>query len=288
MFYPPMLLQYAVDNLPFDHSDYFASLKLDGIRLLVSNMDVLKLYTKNMDVTSRFPELHNPPISKGTILDGELIITDDKGHPDWEACMARFHSKTSKHHIQFCAFDILYYRGQNVMGLPLESRLELLESELEETEYYSRMRLINGSAVQFFEIVKAAGLEGIVLKKRISSYATRVRPCEPGKKGVRSWSWLKVINYNIFDNLLITGYSKKDHNWLIGALDGHRIKPLGTLELGITASHRKSVWPRLVRSIVSENKQFVFVEPIITCRVKHHGYCKSGLLRLPVLEEIKN
>jgi DNA ligase-1 len=99
---------------------------------------------------------------------------------------------------------------------------------------------------------------------------------------------MKVLNYNICDNLLITGYSKEDHKWLIGAMDGDRIKPLGTLELGITASHRKSVWPRLARSIVSENKQFVFVEPLMTCRVKHRGFYKSGLLRLPVLEEIKN
>jgi DNA ligase-1 len=74
MFFPPMLLQYAVDNLPFDHSDYFASLKLDGIRLLISNIDVLKLYTKNMDVSSRFPELYNPPISRGTILDGLYVV----------------------------------------------------------------------------------------------------------------------------------------------------------------------------------------------------------------------
>jgi DNA ligase-1 len=288
MFFPPMLLQYAVDNLPFDHSDYIASLKLDGIRLLVSNMDVLKLYTKNLDVTSRFPELQNPPISKGTILDGELIVTDEKGHPDWEACMSRFQSKKSKHHIQFCAFDILYYRGQNVMGLPLESRLELLESELEETEYYSRMRIINGSAVQFFEIVKAAGLEGLVLKVKNSKYVTRSKPTFPGVKGTRSWSWMKVINYNVMDSLAILGYSKNDHKWLIGALDGNLIKPLGSLELGITASHRKLVWPRLNRSIVSENKQFVFVEPLITCRVKHRGFYKSGLLRLPVLEEIYN
>ncbi|WP_336775327.1 ATP-dependent DNA ligase [Paenibacillus sp. MMO-58] len=284
-FYPPMLLQYAINNEPFDHPDYLASLKLDGIRLLVSNMDSLKLYTKNMDVTARFPELHNPPISKGTILDGELIVTDEKGHPDFEACMARFQSQKSKHHILFCAFDILYYRGQRVTNLPLEQRLALLEDELIETEYYSRMRILNGSSTQLFDIVKAAGLEGIVLKKRESRYETSIQPCAPGSKAIRSWSWQKVINYD-YSDVVITGYSKQSGAWLIGGLEGERIKPLGTMELGITGPLRKAVWPRLRR--FNENKQFVFVKPEILCRVKHRGFYKSGLMRLPVLESVIN
>ncbi|MFD2614608.1 ATP-dependent DNA ligase [Paenibacillus gansuensis] len=285
MFYPPMLLMHSVNNEAFEHQDYLASLKLDGIRLLVSNMDHFKLYTKNQDVTSRFPELHNPPISKGTILDGELIVVDEKGHPDFEACLSRFHSRKANYKVQFCAFDILYCRGENVTGLPLEKRLELLEAEMQETEHYSRMRIIHGNPVQLFEIVKAAGLEGIVLKKRDSKYETRSRPCEPGSKAIRSWAWQKVINYSSSD-VVITGYSKENHHWLIGAPEDGRIKPLGTMELGITQKHRKEIWPRLGCSVVDENKKFVFVEPLITCRVRHRGYYKSGFMRLPVLDEV--
>ena len=74
MFIPPMLLQYAKNNEPFDNSSTFAELKWDGIRLIVSNMDELNLYTKNTNATSKYPELHNPPIAKGTILDGEIVV----------------------------------------------------------------------------------------------------------------------------------------------------------------------------------------------------------------------
>jgi DNA ligase-1 len=293
MFFPPMLLQYAAENKPFDDPNYIVNLKLDGIRLLVSNMDTLKLYTKNIDVTARFPELYSPPFGKGTIIDTELIVTDENGHPDWEACMSRFHSKKANHKINVCAFDILYYRGVSVMELPLEQRLILLDEALEETEYYSRMRVLNGSAVELFDIIKAAGLEGLILKKKNSRYSipySNNNMFRPGNiKGVRSKSWLKVINYEISDgNIFITGYSKKDHKWLIGALYGNIIKPLGTLEFGITAQHRKSVWPRLERSMIGENKEFIFVEPLITCRVKYRGYYKSGLMRLPVLMNITN
>ncbi|WP_379361762.1 MULTISPECIES: ATP-dependent DNA ligase [unclassified Paenibacillus] len=286
MFFPPMLLQYAKNNAPFDDPNYVVQLKLDGIRLLVSNMNKLHLYTKNLDVTGRFPELHDPPISKGTIIDSELIVTDEKGHPDFEACLARFNSKRVKHRLQVCAFDILYYRGENVMGLPLEQRLELLETELQENDVYSRARCFEGSAIQLFDIIKSAGLEGLVLKNRKGKYLSRKLPCEPGVKGIRSWDVQKVINYDIAHDIRITGYSKLTNQWLIGKVDGGKLTPLGSLELGVTAQHRKLVWPMLHRLIINENKQVVNVEPIISCSIKHRGYYKSGLMRLPVLESV--
>jgi DNA ligase-1 len=57
MFIPPMLLQYAKNNEPFDDTSIFAELKWDGIRLIVSNMDELNLYTKNTNATAKYPEL---------------------------------------------------------------------------------------------------------------------------------------------------------------------------------------------------------------------------------------
>jgi DNA ligase 1 len=53
MFIPPMLLQYANNNEPFDDPSIFAELKWDGIRLIVSNMNQLRLYTKNTDATAK-------------------------------------------------------------------------------------------------------------------------------------------------------------------------------------------------------------------------------------------
>lgn len=147
------------------------------------------------------------------------------------------------------------------------------------------MRTVDGSAVQFFDLVKAAGLEGIVLKRKNSRYETRSKPCEPDKKGIRSWSWQKVLNYTRSD-VVITGYPKMEHGWLIGVPDGNSIKPMGTMQLGITAAHRKKVWPKIANSVVGENKNFVFVEPLVFCRVKHRGFYKSGRMRLPVLDEI--
>jgi DNA ligase 1 len=67
MFISPMLL-HKTDE-PFDHNDYFSELKMDGFRLIYSNIGDKKLYTRhNSDITTRFPELLKLNIPKGTVL----------------------------------------------------------------------------------------------------------------------------------------------------------------------------------------------------------------------------
>ncbi|MCY9665878.1 DNA ligase [Paenibacillus alginolyticus] len=274
MFIPPMLLQYAKNNEPFDGISTFAELKWDGIRLIVSNMEEINLYTKNTNATAKYPELHNPPIPKGTILDGEIVVLDEQGRADFEETNAGFRSSKKRKPVVFMAFDILYHCGIDVTGLPLERRKQLLEEILQETEHYRIVRPIKGSAKDFYKIVCQHGLEGIVIKKKDSRY----------EKGVRSWSWQKVINYQKAE-VYITGYSKKESSWLLGYQNGERIRPIGTMELGITQSARESMWP-VFRSFKSgESKDYVYIKPVVRCKVKYRDWYKSGAMRLPVFEE---
>ncbi|GGB72260.1 hypothetical protein [Fictibacillus barbaricus] len=122
-----MLLQKS--DHPFDDQDYITELKLDGIRLLYTvDLDGnVKLYTRHHnEVTFRFKELLNLGFPPGTVIDGEIIITDDSGKPDFEAIMARFMSSKNNEQVTYVAFDILMYKGKSVKGLPLLARKELL------------------------------------------------------------------------------------------------------------------------------------------------------------------
>ncbi|MHC0561850.1 ATP-dependent DNA ligase [Paenibacillus sp. MAH-36] len=269
-----MLLQYSKNNLPFNAHSTFAELKWDGIRLIVSNMEELNLYTKNTNATAKYPELHNPPIPKGTILDGEIVVLDEQGKADFESCNAGFRSRKKRQPVVFMAFDILYHRGIDVTVLPLEQRKKLLEETLQETDHYRIVRPINGSAKDFFKIVCQHGLEGIVIKKKDSKY----------EKGVRSWSWQKVINYQEAE-VYITGYSKKESSWLLGYEDGGRIRPIGLMELGITQAARKSMWPVFQFFKSGETNDYVYIKPVVRCKVKYRDWYKSGAMRLPVFEE---
>lgn len=194
-----MLLQYAVNNQPYNSPSHVAELKLDGFRLLVSNMDKLKLYTRhNNDVTSKFSELYDSPLSNGTILDGELIVSDQDGKPDFEAMVTRFKSKKSKDKVTFCAFDIIRYKGIDVTSLPLLRRKELLEESFLENDYYKKVKMVEGDTLEYFKLIQQHGLEGIVIKKKDSKYEI----------DRRSWSWQKVINWT-YAEVYITGYRKK-------------------------------------------------------------------------------
>ncbi|MEC0229036.1 spore germination protein [Paenibacillus alba] len=85
-------------------------------------------------------ELFDCPLPHDTILDGELIVTDDQGKPDFEAMSTRFLSNKDKTRVTFCAFDILRYKGIDATGLPLLKRKELLEESFIETERYTKVK----------------------------------------------------------------------------------------------------------------------------------------------------
>jgi DNA ligase-1 len=276
MFISPMLLQYAKDNKPFTSPDHVAELKLDGFRCVISNIESLHIYSRhNNDMTNKFPELLDCPVQQGTILDGELIVSDQDGKPDFEAMMTRFQSKRDKTPVTFCAFDIIRYRGIDVTSLPLLRRKELLDESFIENNFYKKVKVFEGNSIDYFNIVKQHGLEGIVQKKKDSKY----------EMGKRSWSWQKVINWT-YAEVYITGYRKKDFGWLtsIDVVDGSK-RPSGIIELGVAPEHKKALNSVRKRLAYKEDKNFVYIEPLIRAKVKTRNWTKNGMLRSPVFVE---
>ncbi|WP_090646566.1 RNA ligase family protein [Paenibacillus sp. UNC496MF] len=271
-----MLLHYAPGNAPFEKENHIAELKLDGIRLIVSNMSELKLYTRHQnDVTSQFPELHDVPFGPGTILDGELIVTDCEGKPDFEAMMSRFQSKKSNTKTTFCAFDILRHRGIDVTSLPLARRKELLAEAFQDTQHYSKVQHIEGNSIAYFEAIKQNGLEGIVIKDMQSKY----------KVGQRSWSFQKVINWTYAD-VYISGVKKDDFGWLTSILgDDGKFRPSGIIELGVLDEHKKAFRSVMKKLVYKEDRRFIHLQPVIKAKVKTRNWTKNGMLRSPVFVE---
>lgn len=276
MFISPMLLHKSEN--PFNDDNWLSELKLDGIRFLYSTVDGLKFYTSHdNEVTERFPELNTNQIPRGTLLDGEIIISDEKGKPDFEDLMSRFQvtnpkriqiiSKTNP--ITFCAFDVIYYKGEKISHLPLSDRKELLNEIIpEDLPRITKTLSINGNGKALFNLIKQQDLEGIVLKRKDSKY-------EIGK---RSKNWLKVINYK-YATVSIAGFRKSEFGWLLRFPDG---KPAGEMELGVPVEARKAVYKlsRIVK--VKETKDYIyFPNESLKCNIKYRSLTKSGLLRLP-------
>lgn len=276
MFIEPMLLEKV--ERPFDDDEWLSELKLDGIRFLYSTMNDVKFYTRHdNEVTERFPELTTNQIPKGTILDGEIIISDEKGKPNFEDLMSRFQISSPKRiqiiskikPITFCAFDVVYYKGKKISHLPLTDRKELLTEIIpEDLPRITKTLSVNGNGNALFNLVKQQDLEGIVLKRKDSRY-------EIGK---RSKNWLKVINYK-YVTVSIAGYRKSKFGWLLRFPDG---KPAGEMELGVPAEARKAVYELSGIVKVKETKDYIyFPNESLKCKIKYRSLTKGGFLRSP-------
>ncbi|WHY65363.1 RNA ligase family protein [Neobacillus sp. SuZ13] len=273
MFVSPMLLQKI--DIPFDDEDFITELKLDGIRLILSKFDnKIKLYTRhNNEVTSKFPELLTLDLPNGIVLDGEIVVSDEQGKPDFEAMMERFMSSKSTRKIQYCVFDVLYHEGKKVAHMPLVERKVLLDDLIEQREFITKVQWMYGNGEAYFNLVKEHGLEGIVLKRADSPYQVNKR----------SKDWLKVINYQYVDAYII-GARKDEFGLLLGLEEGKKIRPAGIMEF-MNPVAKKVFYNTHKNFIKDEDKKFIFLDPKMKCRIKFRNYTKDGKLRIPSFVE---
>jgi DNA ligase 1 len=101
------------------------------------------------------------------------------------------------------------------------------------------------------------------MKKKDSTY-------EIGK---RSYSWLKVINYQ-YANVIVNGYRIDEFGWLLSYKDG---RYAGIMELAVPKEERKRIYQMPRKDV---NDKFIFIDPF-SCYVKYRNITKAGLLRLP-------
>jgi DNA ligase-1 len=271
MFVSPMLLHKS--DHPFDDDSYITELKLDGFRTIWTKFDnKVKIYTRhNTEITSMFPELTRFPFPNGTVLDGEIIVADLQGRPDFEAVMERFKSKKSEHSISFCVFDIIYFNGNKITNLPLLERKEILAKVItEDTPLLNKVQWIEGNGVQYFELIKQHDLEGTVQKKSNSKYQINKR----------SHDWLKVINYK-YDNVYISGLRKNEFGLLLTFEDG---KYAGLMEF-VTPQARKEFYQQYKDFIIEDDEKFIYLDPKMKIKVKYRNLTKNGHLRIPSFVE---
>jgi DNA ligase-1 len=270
MFVSPMLL-HQIDE-PFNDTNYITELKFDGMRLILSHFDSTKLYTRHHnEVTTIFPELQNLSLPSGTVLDGEVIVSDEEGKADFEALMQRFHSNKPINQILFCVFDILYYKNKSVMHLPLTERKEILNELIpSNTKNILTIPYIKGNATQYFNAIQNNDLEGCVLKAANSSYIPNTR----------SKQWIKVINYRYTD-VFISGFMKDKFGLLLSFENG---KSAGVMEF--MPPKERSAFFKIAKQIITfEDEKLVYIDKLIKCKVKYRNLTNSGKLRIPVFQE---
>lgn len=265
-----MLLEKVTE--PFDSTSYITELKLDGFRLILSYFDSsYRLYTRHSnEITAKLKYsgmLDDLNLANGTILDGELIVPGKDGKPNFEAVMEWFNSSKSNNQIQYCVFDILFYKGINVMNLPLLERKALLNEIRFDNEQIVPVQWIEGNGTAYFNSVKEMDLEGIVAKEKNSKYSANKR----------SDKWLKVINYKYTD-VRISGIIKENNSFILQSVDDNRT--IGVMEF-MPVEERKRLYRKIDRSIISEDDKVSWLGQEVICNVKYRNWTSKGKLRIP-------
>jgi bifunctional non-homologous end joining protein LigD len=204
------MLATTVDE-PFDSPDWLFEIKWDGYRAVafIENGKVRLVSRNQNELTARYPELKDLAKSvkaKTAILDGEVVALDDEGRPSFSLMQQRTGFRPGGRRspenadvpVLYYAFDLLYLDGYDLRKLPLEERKKKLASiltrgdALRYSDHYERQ----GKAL--FEMAREKGLEGILAKKRDSTYQER-----------RSSEWLKIkIRHRV--ESVIGGYTQPE------------------------------------------------------------------------------
>lgn len=190
----------------FDSDDYLFETRWNGVRALASIAGGrVRLYNRRQhDLTARFPELRLLSISAADqplLIDGEIVIVDEHGHPDFDASQWRLRlmdpqlieAEALRKPACFLASDLLF-RGQRwLLGEPLLRRKRLLAETLHPADNLYLAEYFEAEGRALFQASVESELEGILAKPKDGLYA-------PGGFG-----WLSVARET--RDLVVGGYS---------------------------------------------------------------------------------
>ncbi|QQL50284.1 DNA ligase D [Mucilaginibacter ginkgonis] len=186
---------------PFDESGWIYEIKWDGYRAVatISNGEV-NLISRNNLVFEQFAPINELLAKSGlnAILDGEIVALNEQGTADFGALQNWRNTKSA--HLVYYVFDILWYKGKDLTGLPLKARREILDAVLpKDNEMLRPSQAFEVGGTEFFEAAKRMNLEGIIAKRADSLYTS----------DARSREWLK-IKAKRRQEVVIAGFTRNE------------------------------------------------------------------------------
>jgi bifunctional non-homologous end joining protein LigD len=277
--------------------------KWDGMRVLARcHHGATTLASGNdLDATTRFPELHGLADAVGApvILDGEVIAVDAAGRPDFGLLQRRMHlsSPTEVRRVAaevpvgLALFDVLWFDGHDLTGLPWRDRRGLLERIVDAGPAW-RVPPWDDDGPGLLAIADETGMEGIVSKRLDSTYL-------PGKR-TTSWRKIKVRRHQ---EVVVGGWWPGEGNrsghlgsLIVGVHDpaapGNPLRFAGKVGTGFTASVLAD-YERLLADLATDECPFEpepprtvtrlarWVRPEVVVEVAFGEWTSEGILRHP-------
>ncbi|WP_228450770.1 DNA ligase D [Chryseolinea soli] len=285
-FHHPMLAQ--IGDKPFDDNGWLFEVKWDGYRAVAEvNKNDVRLYSRN---GLSFLDLYAPvaqelkKIKDDVMLDGEIVVLDDHSKPSFQKL--QHYDENRNRPLVYYVFDCLRYKNKDLTHLPLEERKKILEKLLPKSNIIRYSDHVENEGTAFFHKVSEMGLEGMIAKRKNSTYT----------EGKRSNDWLKIKNQNT-QEAIIAGFTEPRNSrsyfgaLILGMYEKGQLKYIGHTGTGFTEKVLKEIH-NLLKPLVRETSPFeehvpvnspvTWVEPVKVCQVKFTEITDDGILRHPV------
>jgi bifunctional non-homologous end joining protein LigD len=287
--------------------DWVYEVKWDGMRLVVSVDQapadaVVRLTSANgKDATVSFPELAGLGAALGVrtaVLDGEVVVLDGEGRPDFGLLQQRMHVTGARQAADragalpavLVLFDLLSLDDHDLTALPLTERRKLLEALVEPGPHW-QVPAFHDDGTALLEAARERGLEGVVAKRRDSVY----RP------GTRTRDWVKV-KVRRRQEFVVGGWAPGQGGragtiggLLVGYHDAPGRPPLryaGRVGSGLTGDEIEVLTSVFAETVIAEcpfdpappamhRRGAVWVEPTMVVEVAFAEWTGDGRLRHP-------
>ena len=192
-------LATLVESVP--DGDWRYEVKFDGYRIMARiDSGKVQLFTRNgHDWTAKMPQQAEALAALGlesAWLDGEVVVPNEDGTPDFQALQNAFEVGRSGT-IVYYLFDLPYLNGMDLREVPLEERRAALSQVLEHNDN-DLLRFSADFTEQPESVLESAcqmKLEGLIGKRAGSTYVSK-----------RSSSWVKIKCKNR-QEFIIVGYT---------------------------------------------------------------------------------
>jgi bifunctional non-homologous end joining protein LigD len=222
----PMLATLGAASDIDESQDAWAfEMKWDGIRAIASVTNGIATFvTRNgIDVTSTYPDLAKlgAGVRGDAVVDGEIVVLNSRNRPDFGLLQQRM-KLTKKSDVDpaarrlpahYMIFDLLERDGESVVGKTYDERRILLDDTVRADGRIQVPPAFDGDLQAAIAASRALGLEGVMAKRRESTYTA----------GGRSRAWIK-IKHHLSQEVVIGG-------WRPG--NGRRANAVGSLLMGI-------------------------------------------------------
>ncbi len=278
--------------------DWLFEVKWDGVRALafIDSEEVHLQSRSGLRCERQYPELaviHHQIAGGQAVLDGEIAVLDSKGVSQFHLIQPRIANSdpnTIAHLVRstpvvYYVFDILYWNGYDLRGVPLAKRRELLEAAVTPGGPLRISESFPGAGEVMLEAARENGLEGLLAKHASSKYESR-----------RSREWIK-IKLSSEQEFVIGGFTEPQGGrshfgaLVLGVREDGKLKWVGNVGTGFDQRALDDLNARLQPLITSHcpfavrpkpDRGMTWVKPELVCQVKYSNWTQENHLRAPV------